>query len=264
LDEVDITDKASVGDAVGRLKPDLIINAAAYTQVDMAESEPEIAWQVNAVGAEIVAAHAHKAGVPVVHVSTDYVFDGTKARPYLEDDPVAPIGAYARSKAAGEAAVRRVAPRHVILRTAWLYSPHGRNFAKTVMRLAAEQRELRIVADQFGSPTAAGDLARAILGIVPHLLQRAAPCGTFHLAGEGVATWFDFARQIVDERAKVIGCRADVVPIATAEYPTAARRPRYSALDSTRFFDTFGIRLGPWQAAVGPNVAAILAAEVVA
>ncbi len=263
-DEADITDRLAVDNAIARFEPDLIVNAAAYTNVDKAESEPELAWRVNATGPGIIAEQADRAGIPLIHISTDYVFDGSKNSAYSEDDAIAPVSVYGKSKAAGEAAVRAATSRHVILRTAWLYSPYGRNFAKTIMRLAAERPELQIVADQFGSPTAAADLARAIIGIVPRLREPNAPCGTFHLAGEGVTSWFGFAERIVEERAKHVGRRPKVVPITTADYPTAARRPQSSALDCTRFFDTFGIRLRPWQESVGPTVEAILATEAVA
>jgi len=262
--EFDIADPAAVGEAMAQFRPDLVINAAAFTDVDRAESEPEAAWRANATGPRVIAEAAARADVPLIHLSTDYVFDGARAGPYCEDDPVAPISIYGQGKAAGEMAVRRASARHLILRTAWLYSRHGRNFAKTVIRLAAERDELRIVADQFGSPTAAADLARAIVGVAPRLLEPDATHGTFHLAGEGVASWFDFAERIVDERAKITGDRPGVTPIVTADYPTAARRRQNSALDCTRFADAFGTRLGPWQDSVGPVVAAILSAEAVA
>lgn len=260
-EEVDIADAGAVGAVLARLRPDLVINAAAYTAVDRAESEPELAWRTNAIGPGVLAERADRSGIPIVHISTDYVFDGTKTGPYREDDPVAPIGVYGKSKAAGEAAVRGAAPRHLILRTAWLYSRHGSNFAKTVIRLAAERRELRIVADQLGSPTAAADLARAILGVAPRLLAADAVYGTFHLAAGGATSRFGFAERLIDEQARITGRRPRVTPITSAEYPTPARRPQNSILDSSRFAETFNIRLEPWRNPVAREVAAILAAE---
>jgi dTDP-4-dehydrorhamnose reductase len=262
IDEVDIVDPVAVGQAMARLQPALVVNAAAYTKVDLAESEAEAAWQANATGPEVLAEEAHEAGVPIVHISTDYVFDGSKVGAYREDDPVAPIGVYGQSKAAGEAAVRQATPRHLILRTAWLYSPYGENFVKTMIRLAATRDELRVVADQFGSPTAAADLARAILSVAPRLIGGdAGACGTFHLTGNGRTNWFGFAERIVDTQARMTGRRPKVTPIATADYPTAARRPANSVLDCGRFAETFGIRLPPWQDAVDRTVAQILAPE---
>jgi dTDP-4-dehydrorhamnose reductase len=263
-DEIDIADPKAVGDAIARRQPDLVINAAAYTKVDRAESEPQAAWRANAIGPKVLAEATDKAGIPIVHISTDYVFDGTKDGPYREDDPIAPLGVYGQSKAAGEAAVRKAAPRHLIVRTAWLYSRHGSNFAKTMIRLAAERDELKVVADQFGSPTAAADLAHAIVGIAPRLVEPGMPCGTFHLAGDGATSWFGFAARIVEEQARITRRRPKLTPIATADHPTAARRPKNSALDSDRFAEAFGVRLGAWQDSVAPTVAAILSAGAVA
>jgi dTDP-4-dehydrorhamnose reductase len=261
-EEIDIADPQAVGDAIARLRPDIVVNAAAYTDVDRAESETDLAWRVNAIGPEVIADSVGRAGIPLIHLSTDYVFDGTKSGPYAEDDPVAPIGAYGRSKAAGEVAVRQAAPRHLILRTAWLYGRHGGNFVKTVIRLAAEREEIGIVADQFGSPTSAADLAQAIVRVAPRLLQAEAPYGTFHLAGDGATSWFGFAEKIVAEQAGITGRRPKVTPIATSEYPTAARRPLNSVLDCARFAETFGISLPSWQDSIGQVVASILAEAV--
>lgn len=263
-DEVDITDPRAVGGAIARLQPDLIINAAAYSRVDAAEAEPELAWRANAIGPKVVAVAANRSGIPLIHLSTDYVFDGTKVGPYSENDAVAPICVYGKSKAASEAAVREAAPRHLILRTAWLYGRYGNNFARTVVRLASERQELKIVADRIGSPTATADLARAILGIAPRLVEADPVWGTFHLAGEGTASWFDLAERIVDAQARITGRRPKVTPIATVDYPSAARRPRNSVLDSRRFAEAFGIRLAAWQDAVAPAVSAILSAGAVA
>ncbi|MDP2409310.1 MAG: dTDP-4-dehydrorhamnose reductase [Pseudolabrys sp.] len=263
-DIADITATDAVAAAVADAKPCLIVNAAAYTAVDRAEKEPDLAHAVNAVGAENIARAAAGAKVPLVHLSTDYVFDGTKTGPYIETDPLAPLGVYGRSKAEGEELVRKACPNAIILRTAWVYGPYGANFLKTMLRLAASQERLRVVADQHGNPTATADIAEAILTVASALT--ATPTlttltdgitattnttavttgGTFHVAGTGVTTWHGFAAAIVDHQARWTHKRPPVDAIATADYPTPARRPANSALDSTLFARTFGFRAKPW------------------
>ena len=195
--EADITDSAAVTAALSHGKPNLVVNAAAYTKVDLAETNVEDARLDNEVGPAVLATACAVAGVPMVHISTDYVFDGTKESAYLESDPVCPINVYGRTKAAGEDAVRRILKRHIIVRTAWLYSEFGHNFLKTILRLAATRDELRIVADQHGSPTSAHELAEAILNIAPVLLRDEAIAGTYHFTAGGVTTWYGFASRIV-------------------------------------------------------------------
>ena len=246
--QVDITDRAAVAELIVRTKPRLLVNAAAYTAVDKAESDPDGALAANAIGPQVLATAAANAGVPIVHVSTDYVFDGAKAGAYVEDDPIAPIGVYGRSKAEGEAHVRAAAARHVIVRTAWVYGVHGTNFLKTMLRLAHEREELRVVADQRGCPTATRDLAEAIFAIDRRIAEGAKPWGTFHFAGTGATTWHGFACEIVDAAAPFIGKRPQVTAIGARDYPTAARRPANSELDSSRFTAMFGYRAVPWQA----------------
>jgi len=185
----DIADQTAVHDAVSRHKPSLVVNAAAYTKVDAAENETEAARRGNEIGPAVLAAASAAAGVPMVHVSTDYVFDGSKDAAYVEDDPIAPINAYGQTKAAGERAVRETAPKHVILRTSWVYGEFGQNFLKTMLRLAATRDELRVVADQHGCPTSTADLAAAILAIVPRLAASNDAWGTYHYAGRGATTW---------------------------------------------------------------------------
>lgn len=263
-DDVDIVDKVAVRRAIGTIRPRLVVNAAAYTRVDRAEREPEAARRANAEGPAVIAEICAASGLPLIHLSTDYVFDGRKGSPYSEDDAVAPLGIYGRSKADGEAAVRRLCLRHLIVRTAWVYGRFGRNFLKTVLKLAARRDEFGMVADQWGSPTAAADLAAAILATVPQLANGLAPWGTYHFAGAGSTTWYGLACRIVAAQAPVTGRRPQVVPIAAAEYPTAAPRPANSALDSTRFATVFGVRPRAWEEAVDATVADLLAVEAAA
>ena len=254
----DIADPAAVARAVGEAEPRLVVNCAAHTAVDRAESEPELAAAVNDVGAGAVAEAAARAGVPVLHLSTDYVFNGTKGDAYTEDDPMAPLGVYGRTKAAGEARVRAATPRHVILRTSWVFGAHGHNFLKTMLRLAGERDELRVVADQCGCPTATPDIAAAVLAVDAALARGAGDYGTFHFAGEGATSWHGFAQAIVDAQAETTGRRPSVVAIATADYPTPARRPADSRLNSARFLLTFGLRAEPWPARVRETVRILL------
>jgi len=252
--ELDIAERDAVFAAVARERPDIVINAAAYTAVDRAESEPDAAWAGNCIGPANLAAACRDADIPLVHVSTDYVFDGCKTGPYREDDPVSPLGVYGASKEAGERAVRSALPQHVILRTAWVYSAHGSNFVKTMLRLAGERPVLRVVADQTGSPTSAADLAGAIAGVVRRLASGDAHWGTYHFAGAGSVTWHGFAEAIVElaarRNAAGRGPPPRVEAITTAEYPTPARRPANSVLDCARIGAAFGIVPRPWREAL--------------
>jgi dTDP-4-dehydrorhamnose reductase len=256
--EADIADAAAVKRAIEVASPELVVNAAAYTQVDRAESEPEAAFRANAVGAGVIAAACGAAGLPLLHVSTDYVFDGSKPTAYVEHDPIAPLGVYGASKAEGETNVRRLLERHLILRTSWVYGIYGQNFLKTVLRLARERDELRIVADQRGCPTGTADIAEAILAIAPRLAAGEPVWGTYHFAGQGATTWHEFATAIVDAQAPIANRRPIVVPIPTAEYPTAARRPANSELDSSRFASIFGIKAKAWRERTRQVTAALL------
>jgi dTDP-4-dehydrorhamnose reductase len=242
--QADITDRRAVVGAIQKARSLLVINAAAYTNVDRAEIEPEAAFRVNATGAGLVAEACADAGLPLVHISTDYVFDGRKRSAYREDDLVAPINVYGRSKEEGEQAVRQLNPKHFILRTAWLYGVYGQNFLKTMLRLAAERDELGVVSDQRGSPTSTVDLAKAILHIIPKL--GSASWGTYHFVGGGETTWHSFAAHIVEAQARFTGRRPRVKAIATADFPTKAKRPQNSVLDSSRFAATFGFSAEPW------------------
>src|SRR5437763_8689473 len=248
--EVDITDQGAVTAAVDRERPDIVINAAAYTAVDRAESEPDAAWAGNCAGAGYLAAACHANGIPLIHISTDYVFDGSKKGPYREDDPVNPLGVYGHSKEAGDRAVREALAEHVILRTAWVYSAHGHNFVKTMLRVAAERPVLRVVADQIGSPTSAADIAGAIARIVRRLAAGERHWGTYHFAGGGAVTWHGFAEAIFELAAQWDGTPPVVEAITTADYPTPARRPANSVLDCSRIGDVFGIVPRSWREAL--------------
>jgi dTDP-4-dehydrorhamnose reductase len=241
----DITKPAPLAALVAQQRPDLVINLAAYTAVDRAESEAGLAWAVNCAGAANIAATCGDRQTPLIHLSTDYVFDGTKPGPYREDDATNPLGVYGRSKEAGERAIRAAAALHIILRTAWVYGAHGGNFVKTMLRLGAERPMLRVVADQRGSPTAATDIAAALVTLARHIEGGGKDWGTFHFAGAGAVSWHGFAEEIV-EAATRLGAwpavsRPQVEAITTKEYPTPARRPLNSVLDCRKITQVFGI-----------------------
>lgn len=244
--EADITSTDQVDAAIHRYKPNVIVNAAAYTAVDQAEDEYDIALRANAHGPAVLAAACQSADIPLIHISTDYVFDGKKAGAYLETDAIAPIGVYGRTKAAGETAVRDCMPKHLIIRTSWVYSEFGKNFLKTILRLARERDELRIVADQHGSPTSTAALASAILSIAPQLRNENTRWGTYHLSGTGVTSWHGFAEWIVAVQARHTKRKPMVLPITTQDYPTKAARPANSALDCTLIKNVFGIAPEGW------------------
>ncbi len=228
-----------------------IINAGAYTAVDKAETEVEEVWRINALAPAVLAREAAKVNVPLVHVSTDYVFSGLSDRPYLEDERVAPLGVYGASKEAGEQGVRTGGGRCVILRASWVVSPWRNNFIKTMLRLGAEREVLSVVADQQGSPTSAIDLAHALSTIARTLAyDAAAPTGTFHFSNAGVTTWADFAAEIFRLSAARGGPSARVEPITTAQYSTAARRPAYSCLSTERIQKLYGLTPRPWRIAI--------------
>jgi dTDP-4-dehydrorhamnose reductase len=247
---LDITRRETVFAMVGATRPDVVVNAAAYTAVDRAESEPDTAWTANCIGPGNITAACCEFGVPLIHISTDYVFDGTKSGSYREDDPVSPLGVYGASKEAGERAVREALREHVILRTAWVYSAHGNNFVKTMLRLAGERPLLRVVVDQIGSPTSAADIADAIAQIAQRVTDGNAAWGTYHFAGAGAVTWHGFAEVIFDLASRWRGPPPQVASIMTADYPTAARRPSNSVLDCSRIGVAFGIEPRPWRAAL--------------
>ncbi|RWL44468.1 MAG: dTDP-4-dehydrorhamnose reductase [Mesorhizobium sp.] len=246
---LDLARPDTVFAALEAARPDIVVSAAAYTAVDQAEDEQGLAFAVNAVGAGKVAEAAARLGVQVIHLSTDYVFDGTKDGAYVETDPTAPLCVYGASKLAGEEAVAAANPRHLILRTAWVYSPFGRNFVKTMLRLAADRDEIAVVADQWGNPTSALDIADAILHAAARLRddRNFAAFGVYHLVGEGETNWSGFARHILDTSRALGGPHATVCDIATSDYPTRARRPANSRLSSARFQGVFGWAAPQWR-----------------
>jgi dTDP-4-dehydrorhamnose reductase len=248
--DLDLAEPDTIEAAIGRASPSLVVNTAAYTAVDQAESDAAAAHAVNAEGAGAVAAVCDKLRIPIIHISTDYVFDGCKEGPYVESDPASPISVYGRSKLEGERRVAAACRRHLILRTSWLYSPFGHNFVKTMLRLGGSRPEIAVVDDQVGNPTYAPHLAEAVLEIARRLLaepHRDHPWGVYHTAGSGSTTWRAFAEAI-------FGCSRDlgapsvrVRPISTAEYPTPARRPANSQLDCAKLERAFGIKLPSWK-----------------
>ena len=257
----DLTVPSGILPALRAIGGDVVVSAAAYTAVDQAEAEPEVAEAVNGEGARAVAEAAASLGVPVVHLSTDYVFDGQSVRPYRESDPVAPLGAYGRSKLSGELAVGQANPNSAILRTAWVYSPFGKNFVATMLRLASSRDEVAVVADQQGSPTSALDIADGVIAVGRNLVERPADAGlrgVFHMTGAGDTTWADLASFVFEHSRRLGGPSARVRRISTEEYPTAARRPLNSRLDSSKLARVHGISLPSWQSSVPPCVSRIL------
>lgn len=248
-DEADLTRPDTVAAAVAVARPTVVVNAAAYTAVDRAESEAELAFAVNRDGPAALARACARQGVPLIHLSTDYVFNGRKPAPYVEDDPIDPLNVYGASKAAGEQAVREAGADHIILRTSWVFSPFGLNFVKTMLRLGRERPQLGIVGDQTGCPTAAADIAGTVLALAAALGQgRRDGLGTFHFCNAGATTWFGFAEAIFERVAAAGGTVPALKAIATDQYPTPAVRPRNSVLDGTRIGSVHGIHPRPWRA----------------
>ncbi len=255
--EIDLAIPGSARSAILTARPSLIVNAAAFTAVDLAETEEAAAHRINADGAGEVAAAARELRVPIIHISTDYVFDGRATAPYAEETAPAPINVYGRTKLAGEEAVRAANPDHIILRTSWLISPFGKNFVRTMVDLGRQRDTLSVVADQYGNATSALDLADAILAIAGRWAtgDRTGLGETYHLAGSGIASWFDLA-VAVQQEAKT---GATVTPITTADWPTPAARPAYSALDTARFARDFGHTMPDWRQSLAPIVARLTA-----
>lgn len=265
--ELDLSKPAEIRRVIREARPQLIINAAAYTAVDQAETDQAVARSINSEAPAVLAEEAKKTGAALVHYSTDYVFDGLKNSPYLEDDPKNPLSVYGRTKLAGEEAIRQTGAPHLIFRTAWVYATRGRNFLLTILRLASQREELRIVSDQIGAPTWCREIALATVAALQNLSwhssadsQLSSVSGTYHMTAGGITTWFDFAQAICQEAAhvpsnlpwiaEVTSARLltvqRILPITTAEYPTPARRPPYSVLSNERLFHTFGLRLPEW------------------
>jgi dTDP-4-dehydrorhamnose reductase len=249
LPDLDITDKAQVKYWLEKFQPSLVVNAAAYTNVDKAETEQNLAFAVNRDGPANLAEACAKFEIPLIHISTDFIFDGKKSSPYIESDPVSPLSIYGKSKQEGENEVRSRLKKHIILRTAWLYGVHGQNFVKTMLRLGREKQVISVVADQFGSPTSAADLAAAILNIISRIKYNPdITWGTYHYCSQGITTWHGFTEEILSLARQYISIKTkDVKPISTAEYPTKATRPCFSALDCGLIKKNFGINIKPWQ-----------------
>ena len=243
LPELDITDRDGVNRLCSEHDIAAIVNCAAYTAVDTAEEEPEAAFRVNRDGSSVLAGAAKERNALLVHVSTDYVFDGESFLPYRESDPVSPLGVYGRSKWEGEECIRRIEPSYMILRTSWLYSSYGNNFVKTMLRLGREREQLRVVFDQAGTPTLAVDLASAIVLILGRYDASRAYAETYHYSNEGVCSWYDFAKVIM----KTKGLKCTVLPVESSEYPTKAARPHYSVLHKGKIKEHWGMDIPHWQ-----------------
>ena len=252
----DLADPDETRALIRREEPDVILNAAAYTAVDRAESELEIAMAINGHAPRTLAEEAQRASALLVHYSTDYVFDGTKREPWLETDEPNPLSAYGASKLAGERAIQTVGGRYLIFRTSWVYGPHGRNFLQTMLRLAGERDRLSIVDDQIGSPTTSNELARATRTIVEGALSEKYGStenwvGLYQMTCSDAVTWFGFAQAIFAKAAVSLNLHPpELIPIKTEEFPTAAKRPRYSVLSNQKLFERFGVRLATWQEAL--------------
>lgn len=243
LPELDITDKESVNRVCSEHDTAAIVNCAAYTAVDRAEEEPGAAFRVNRDGSSVLAGAAKERNALLVHVSTDYVFDGKSFLPYRESDPVSPLGVYGRSKWEGEECIRRTAPSYMILRTSWLYSSYGNNFVKTMIRLGGEREQLNVVFDQVGTPTSAADLAAAVISILDRYDSGRVYAETYHYSNEGVCSWYDFAKVIM----KTKGLKCTLLPVETSEYPTKAERPHYSVLHKGKIKQHWALDIAHWQ-----------------
>jgi dTDP-4-dehydrorhamnose reductase len=248
--DADISDRRTVRELVDRHNPAVVVNAAAYTRVDDAEENRAAAERSNIDGPGSLAETCHAAAIPLIHISTDYVFNGEKQDAYVETDPVVPIGFYGMTKARGEQAVRDACAHHAILRVSWLYGEFGQNFLKTMLRLARKRDVVRVVADQRGSPTSTRELARAILHIAPQLLNNPDKSGIYHFAGEGVTTWHGFASAAIETFCELTERTVKVEPITTAEFPTKTKRPVNSALDCSKFDASFGFNRKSWRSEV--------------
>ncbi len=258
--ELDLAKPDTVRSAIEAIKPDLVVSAAAYTAVDLAEDEQELAFAVNAIGAEAVAEAAKTCGVPIIHLSTDYVFAGDADEPYAETDVTGPRSVYGSSKLEGECLVTQANPKHIILRTAWVYSPFGKNFVKTMLKLAETRDALSVVSDQWGNPTSALDIADAIIQVADHLAVTPdfSAYGVYHLVGTGDTNWSGFARAIFSESAELGGPTATVTDIATADYPTKAARPGNSRLSTAKFQRVFNWSALHWQSSLRDVVARLI------
>ena len=265
--ELDLVNRDAIHALIAQVKPQIIVNAAAYTAVDQAETDPDLAHQINAAAPQAIAQAAETLQARVVHISTDYVFDGQKGSPYLETDPTNPMGAYGQSKLDGERAVIEACSRHLILRTAWVYGVYGKgNFVKTMLRLGAERESLSVVADQIGTPTWAKDIAEAIAALLQRQTQQPdqVPFGVYHYTNSGATSWYDFAQAIFEE-AQTLGIPIQIktlFPITTADYPTPAQRPAYSVLSWSKTATAIGHPAPHWRVSLRAMLKAIQAQRI--
>ena len=251
--DLDITQAQSVENYITQCQPDIVINAAAHTAVDKAESEQDLAFAINRDGAKNIAGACKKQNIPLLHISTDYVFDGTRSEPYSEDDSISPLGIYGESKWQGEEAIRQNLNDHLILRVAWVFGAQGNNFVKTMLRLGEDRDELNVVADQFGGPSPAKNIAQILIDLVERYKKDGTLAwGTYHYCGNSKTTWYDFAKEIFKQAFELglLNKEVKVNPITTAEYPTAAKRPGNSMLDCSKLKTTFGIEMPEWKEAL--------------
>ena len=248
--ELDITQAQNVERYINNFKPDIVINAAAYTAVDKAEEEQNLAYAINKNGAQNIASACKSLNIPLLHISTDYVFDGSNSEPYKEEDNVSPLGVYGKSKWQGEEAIRLNLTNHIILRVAWVFGTHGNNFVKTMLRLGNERDELNVVADQYGGPSPAKNIAETLIDLVAdYQKNKILKWGTYHYCGRLKTSWYDFAREIFNQAFDMglLDKKIKVHPITTAEYPTAAKRPGNSMLDCSKLKTTFNIEMPDWK-----------------
>jgi dTDP-4-dehydrorhamnose reductase len=267
-EQLDLTRHDEIRRVISEIKPNIIINPAAYTAVDKAESEQALAYAINATAPQVIAEEAEKINAALIHFSTDYVYDGNKTSPYTELDEVNPLGVYGKSKLAGEEAIRKVGLSHLILRTSWVYSDYGKNFLKTILRLAADRDSLRIVGDQYGAPTSARSISDAIVNLLSTWdINNQSQKGVYHFTNQGSASWYEFACQIVKEYEDLSGqynlppLKVDskhIESIATSDYPTPAARPTNSRLDNTKLYSIFKVKLPVWQEALKTEMKCLL------
>lgn len=256
-EQMDLCDEHAIRTTIATVRPDLIINPAAYTAVDKAESEPELAHAINAIAPKVIAEEAAKIGASLIHFSTDYVYEGNKSTVYIETDAVNPLSVYGKTKLAGERAIQTVGLPHLILRTSWVYGPHGKNFLKTILRLSAERDQLKIVADQWGAPTSSDAIAEGVRNVLrAWQMQDLTKSGIYHFTNTGSTSWFGFAKAILqsyESKSQTLNLpelkiqSEMVTPITTAEYPTPAARPANSRLDNAKLKAAFGVTLPDWE-----------------
>jgi dTDP-4-dehydrorhamnose reductase len=257
---LDLSKPQTIAQTIASRSWDIVINAAAYTQVDLAERERAAAFAANAEGPGVLAEATQRRGIPLLHLSTDYIFNGNKGAPYIETDAPEPLNVYGESKLAGERAVVAANPRHLIIRTAWVYSPYGHNFVTTILRLAAERERLTIVDDQRSAPTAARDIAVLCRDLAHQIAAKreGAPYGLYHYCAAGETSWFGFAKAIIEMASSRGGPTPEVLPITTADYPTPAKRPRDTRLNCAAIIRAFGVRQRPWREALQETLVQLL------